>query len=267
MKKVKLLSIAVIAVLLTMTSCQKQPEASFQTDKASYHAGEKVYLTNTSSDGDSYKWTMPNGDIEDSKNASYTIPQTQAVGQVSFQLEAFSKNHNKSDKASKSVNVTAPIVCIPYCGPNTCSIAGYVPVSSTACCPADHPYHCGTYCYETAEDAVNAGCANPETCCNCSGVTSSSQCFIGQWTATDCGQTMTLVFYSTGIVTQNDHSCDGTITRVRQANWTEVSSGVLSFVYTVYTHNGVNQGLPPSDTKTYSCSGSTMNFGGVTWNK
>jgi uncharacterized lipoprotein YajG len=41
--------ITLIIASLFLASCQKQPVASFTTDKAIYEAGDVVHLTNTSS--------------------------------------------------------------------------------------------------------------------------------------------------------------------------------------------------------------------------
>ncbi|MCF8277911.1 MAG: hypothetical protein K9J17_14350 [Flavobacteriales bacterium] len=48
-----------------------------------------------------------------------------------------------------------------WSGGGTCSQQGYVPVSTTACCPVDYPYHCSEtgLCYSTCE-AADAACSS-----------------------------------------------------------------------------------------------------------
>ncbi len=96
-----------ICLATSLFSCQKQPGADFTTDKAEYIAGEVVKLTNTSAEAATYKWTFPDGQTSTSENIEYTIAETQADATLAFNLEAFSKNGKKTDKASKSISVKA----------------------------------------------------------------------------------------------------------------------------------------------------------------
>ncbi|MBU0613718.1 hypothetical protein KJ766_00315 [Patescibacteria group bacterium] len=96
-----------IAVAVVATSCQKQPVASFSTDKDSYTAGETVKLTNNSIDAKSYLWTFPDGQTSVSKSVDYTLNANDAGGTKVFKLEAFSKNGKKTDEATKSITVVA----------------------------------------------------------------------------------------------------------------------------------------------------------------
>jgi len=107
MKKVftKLMAIAIATTVLV--GCQKQPEASFTTDKTSYIAGETVKLTNTTVNGDSYKWTFPDGQTGTVENYDYSLPTTLSDGSLTFKLEAFSKNKKKVNEISKTVTVKA----------------------------------------------------------------------------------------------------------------------------------------------------------------
>lgn len=85
-------------------SCQKQPEASFTTDKTEYIAGETIQLQNTSADAQSYQWTMPDGQMTTSTNANYSINRTWGFGTLNFELKAESKNGKKTSTAYHSVN-------------------------------------------------------------------------------------------------------------------------------------------------------------------
>ena len=99
-----------IALTLTVTiisSCQKQPSADFTTDKSTYIAGDVVKLTNTSIDGSTFKWTLPDGQTSASKNLDYTLNVNQQDATLSFKLEAISKNGSKTDEATKLIAVKA----------------------------------------------------------------------------------------------------------------------------------------------------------------
>lgn len=101
-----ILTIITLAAI-TLSACQKQPSAEFTTDKAEYTAGETVKLTNTSVDGKTYKWTLPDGQTSNAANVDYTLNENQSDATLSFKLEALSKNGKKTDEASKSVTVKA----------------------------------------------------------------------------------------------------------------------------------------------------------------
>jgi len=103
--KIKPLLLATSLVAITFTSCQKQPEATFATDKSEYVAGETVKLSNTSADANSYKWTMPDGQIAKSIDVTYKIDEKQKDGTLTFKLEAFSKNAKKDDETTKTVKI------------------------------------------------------------------------------------------------------------------------------------------------------------------
>lgn len=107
MKKVNTILIIAVLTALVFSSCQKQPQADFTTDKTTYVAGETVKLTNTSIDADHYKWTMPDGQTSTSADVDYTTNVNSAAGTLNFKLEAFSKNGNKTDEASRSVTLQA----------------------------------------------------------------------------------------------------------------------------------------------------------------
>ncbi|MEI7597346.1 MAG: hypothetical protein WCK02_16475 [Bacteroidota bacterium] len=98
-----------IALVAVISSCQKQPEASFTTDKSSYMAGEVVRLTNTSMDADSYVWTTPDGQVSTSANVNFTSSDSWGACSKVFKLEAFSKNGKKTDVVTKVVSFTEAI--------------------------------------------------------------------------------------------------------------------------------------------------------------
>lgn len=97
----------VLIAALLFSSCQKQPTASFTTDKTDYIAGETVYLTNQSVDADHFLWTMPDGQTSTSADISYNTNIETETGTMSFRLEAFSKNGKKESEMIKTVNIEA----------------------------------------------------------------------------------------------------------------------------------------------------------------
>ena len=106
MKKIIKALFTVIAVL-SISSCQKTPVASFTTDKSEYVAGETIKLTNTSLDGETYKWTFPDGTTGTIANYDYITNETDPTATLTFKLEAFSKNGKKTNETSKTVNIKA----------------------------------------------------------------------------------------------------------------------------------------------------------------
>lgn len=85
-----------------LISCNKPPVADFSMDRAEYSAGEVVKLTNKSTDAETYKWTLPDGQTSTSKNVNYTINALTMTGGYSVKLEVKSKNGKKTDTATKN---------------------------------------------------------------------------------------------------------------------------------------------------------------------
>ena len=100
MKKLIVLSVLTV---LTLVGCQKQPKADFSTDKSTYISGETIHLTNTTLNGKSFKWTMPDGQILNSESVDYTTSQNNGNTPLLFKLEAFSKNGKKTSEVAKSI--------------------------------------------------------------------------------------------------------------------------------------------------------------------
>ena len=107
MKSLSKLIAGVAVGSVLFTSCQKQPEASFTTDKNEYIAGETIKLMNTSTDAASYKWTFPDGTTGTVANYDYVTNATTPEGTLTFKLEAFSKNGKKDDETTNTVNIKA----------------------------------------------------------------------------------------------------------------------------------------------------------------
>ncbi len=101
MKKIKFILIGFVLVI-SILGCDKEPSASFTTDKNEYIAGEIVHLTNTSSNGSSFLWTLPDGTTSTSNNIDYQINSNAIFEKLTFNLEAFDKDGD-NNSISKSV--------------------------------------------------------------------------------------------------------------------------------------------------------------------
>src|ERR1035437_6341837 len=104
MKKFKTI-IPALLVAITISSCYKKSEASFTTNKSEYIAGDTLHLKNTSTNGHSYLWALPNGDKVTSANVDYLIPRNQGFDKLTFILNAYSRREKKSSTVSNTVNV------------------------------------------------------------------------------------------------------------------------------------------------------------------
>ena len=76
MKKSKTLFLLLL-IAITICTCRKPPVASFTTNLSEYIAGDTVHLINTSQNGYSYEWTMPDGNKVTTTNADF--PKQYAV--------------------------------------------------------------------------------------------------------------------------------------------------------------------------------------------
>lgn len=87
------MKLMMLVLVISITSCQKQPRAAFTISPKTIMPGEKVTCTNTSIDGYSYVWTTPSGTT--SKSKDITITAGSATGERTVKLEVFSKNGKK----------------------------------------------------------------------------------------------------------------------------------------------------------------------------
>lgn len=102
MKKTVLSSATVLLIALVTFGCSKQPTANFTTDKTEYTQGETVICTNLSTDGESFTWTLPSGQISNSKDLNFSTSTSMSPGTYNMTLQAFSKNEKKSAIVNKS---------------------------------------------------------------------------------------------------------------------------------------------------------------------
>ena len=113
MKKVKSIVLLLASVLL-IGSCQKEPTANFTTDKETYTAGETVHCKDASTNAHSWKWTMPDGKIYTTQNVDYTIDSNDLGGKKVFTIEVESKNGKKAGITLKSIRVKQYILPSDY---------------------------------------------------------------------------------------------------------------------------------------------------------
>ena len=103
MKRINYIIIGFL-ILLGIGGCDKEPTASFTTDKSEYIAGDVVHMTNTSTNGYSFLWTLPNGSTSTSSNVDYLIDTSAGFATLNFTLQASDKDGDKN-MVSKSVSV------------------------------------------------------------------------------------------------------------------------------------------------------------------
>lgn len=100
--KVCILFVACAGIL---SSCQKQPTASFTASDDYVEIGEAIEFTNTSSDAESYEWDFGDGFTSSITDASHSYGEP---GTYEVTLTAYSKKEKKSDSESMTVSVAAP---------------------------------------------------------------------------------------------------------------------------------------------------------------
>lgn len=107
MKTMKFILIGII-ISIMIPSCDKEPTANFTTEKDTCYAGQSIHLTNTSINAESWKWTMPNGQVITTNNIDYLVDSMDLGGtSKTFTLEV--KNGSKTSSIAKSVYVSQPI--------------------------------------------------------------------------------------------------------------------------------------------------------------
>jgi len=101
MKNFILLSIAIVAI--TFSSCQKEPEACFNSSSTSIETGTPVFFFNCTENGDSYVWNFGDNSTSNLEAPShiYNSPGTYLVS-----LTAYSKNEKKKNSITNFITVT-----------------------------------------------------------------------------------------------------------------------------------------------------------------
>ena len=112
-----------------MMGCQKQPTASFTTDKTTYTAGETVKCTNASTNGKSYLWTFSDGQTSTAQDVDYTISPNFGAGSITIKLKANSRTSKKTNEVTQIVNVVSAHGTVMFWNCSSC--AGNLPISVT----------------------------------------------------------------------------------------------------------------------------------------
>ena len=118
--KSKISILIVCAFVFTLYGCQKEPTASFTTNKSSYVAGEKIICTNTSVNAETFLWTYSDGQQNSAKDVSYTTSSNMA-GEFTIELKCYSKNGELSDVYSKTISLEENPIHGYWTGTYTCS--------------------------------------------------------------------------------------------------------------------------------------------------
>jgi hypothetical protein len=110
--------ISVVTTMVFLISCQKYPTAKFTSSATTIATGTLVHFENSSVNGDSYKWSFPEGilsssgggSVSQSFNFDYTfnLPLYHIGGVQIIELEAFSKNGKKYNRYSDSIRILPP---------------------------------------------------------------------------------------------------------------------------------------------------------------
>jgi hypothetical protein len=96
--------------------------------------------------------------------------------------------------------------------------------------------------------------------------TTSGHCAAHTWTRTECGVLQTKEIRSNSTARLSDTDCAGTMSRVVEWNWQEISPGTIKWTYTLFTIGSSPViPLPAPETMTYTCSEHSFSTGGVTW--
>jgi hypothetical protein len=130
----KILHLLIVSSFLA--SCQKQPTASFTTNKETYNTGETIHCTDISNNAYSWTWTAPDGKIYTTRNLDWVTDSNDLGGTKTFTLEVTSKNGKKNSTSSKSVTVKELILLSDYFA--TDSNANYRILPITKSCEANN---------------------------------------------------------------------------------------------------------------------------------
>ncbi len=109
MKLTKLLSALILILAISLLGCQKEPSANFTASKISAIANEAILFTNSTTNGDHYKWEFGDGTTSEEKNPSHSYA---TIGDYMVSLTAYSKNGKKSNSISQKISIGLSPVCV-----------------------------------------------------------------------------------------------------------------------------------------------------------
>jgi PKD repeat protein len=90
-----------LAVAVVLSSCAKEPQASFTVSKTAVNEGEEIVFTNTSVNAASVEWDFGDG----STSSENSVKKIFSSGRHNVTLTAYSKNKKKSDSHSETITV------------------------------------------------------------------------------------------------------------------------------------------------------------------
>lgn len=127
----------IMASVLVISACKKKeekkeeepqeelrPVASFTTDKTEYYGGWTIILTNTSQNGGTIKWTLPNGTTSNDNVVSYVTSTTAIELDFPIRLDVTSPRGTKTDYVVNAVKVY-PTDAAPPAVDFTTSVTNY----------------------------------------------------------------------------------------------------------------------------------------------
>ncbi len=91
-----------LSVISAITGCQKQPEADFIMSETEVFTGDTVFFTNTTVDGDHYKWDFGDGSSSADENPSHIYTD---AGEYNIVLTAYSEKDKKKSIREQSIKV------------------------------------------------------------------------------------------------------------------------------------------------------------------
>ncbi len=119
MKQIKQFGLIILSLaVITLTSCQKEPSASFTASKTNADVGETIHFSNSSLDADSYEWNFGDGNYNKEVSPSHIF---NTAGNFTVTLTAFSKNEKKSDEKVIDITINElapPIANFSFSGAN-----------------------------------------------------------------------------------------------------------------------------------------------------
>ena len=101
MKALKTLAVLFFAAI-AISSCTKEPSASFYASKEKAEVGDEISFTNTSFDADHYSWDFGDGGNSDLENPTHTYS---TAGNYVVTLTAYSKNGKKKDTYTQNIQI------------------------------------------------------------------------------------------------------------------------------------------------------------------
>ena len=101
MKTLKTLTVLFLTAV-TISSCTKEPGASFTMSSKLVSTNETVKFTNTSTDADHYQWEFGDGLTSTEVNPTHTYTKE---GTFTVKLTAYSANNKKSNSYTETITV------------------------------------------------------------------------------------------------------------------------------------------------------------------